>query len=135
LSKVRWIPSPSILSEGPFVTTANFLDYPFSRGYIHITSKDVYSAPEFGAGFLSHPADLPPQIWSYKKVREIMRRMQCCLGECAPTHPLFPIGSAAACRDGFDPNESMKDIDYSEEDDLAIEEWVRSNVNTTWHSM
>lgn len=104
-------------------------------GYIHITSKDVYAAPDFDAGFLSHPADLPPQVWAYKKLREIMRRMRCCRGECASTHPPFPVGFAAACRDKFDPNETFQDIQYTEEDDRAIEQWVRSNVETSWHSM
>jgi len=112
---------------------AHYLEYPFSKGYIKITSKDVYAAPDFDAGFLSHPADLSPQIWAYKKNREIMRRMACFRGEYAPSHPSFPAGSAAACHENL--NVGTKVIEYTEEDDLAIENWVRNGVETTWHSM
>jgi len=104
---------------------AQFLEYPASRGTIHITSTDV---PDFDAGFLSHPADLSPQVWAYKRNREIIRQMPSFQGEYAPTHPLFPAGSKAACN-GNDP------LEYSKEDDAAIEDWVRQSVETTWHSM
>jgi len=66
---------------------------------IYITSKDVYSTPDFDAGFLSHPADLPPQVWAFKRVREIVRRMPCFRSELAPSIPKFPIGSKAASID------------------------------------
>ena len=29
----------------------------------------------------------------------------------------------------------MQNIEYSNEDDAAIEEWIRGNLNTTWHSL
>ena len=107
--------------------SVQYLEYPASKGYINITSKDVNAPPDFDAGFLSHPADLSPQVWAYKKNREIMRRMPCFRGEYVPSHPLFPDGSTAACH--------LKDIKYAEEDDRAIENWVRNLVETTWHSM
>ena len=113
--------------------SAQYLEYPFSKGCIDITSKDIYAAPDFDAGFLSHPADLSPQVWAYKKNREIIRRMACFRGEYAPSHPAFPEGSAAACHGKLDAN--APEIKYTEEDDLAIENWVRDRVETTWHSM
>ena len=29
----------------------------------------------------------------------------------------------------------IADIEYSAEDDAAIEDWIRGNLNTTWHSL
>jgi len=29
----------------------------------------------------------------------------------------------------------VQDIQYSEADDAAIEEWIRGNLSTTWHSL
>ncbi len=113
------------------MTMGNYLNYPLSRGAIHISGKDVYSPPEFNAGFLSHPADLAPFIWVYKKMREIMRRMPSFRGELAETHPHFGEGSAAKCIEGY----NHADIVYSLEDDEAIERWTREKVGTCWHSM
>lgn len=31
--------------------------------------------------------------------------------------------------------EGVADLEYSEEDDRAIEQWLRENINTTWHSL
>jgi len=105
-----------------------YLEYPASRGTIHITSKDVHATPDFDAGFLSHPADLSPQVWAYKRNREIVRRMSCFRSEYGPTHPSFPTGSAATCN-------AHNPLKYTKEDDAAIEDWVRHGVETTWHSM
>jgi alcohol oxidase len=105
-----------------------YLEYPASRGTIHITSKDFSQTPDFDAGFLSHPADLSPQVWAYKRNREIIRQMSSFQSEYAPSHPSFPVGSAAACN-AKDP------LEYTKEDDAAIEDWVRQGVETTWHSM
>jgi alcohol oxidase len=145
------------------MTMTNFLTYPLSRGAIHITSKDVYADPDFDARFLSDPADLSPQIWAYKKNREIMRRMRCFRGEYAPSHPSFPVGSAASCRGipfsqqedndvghstgaidtislqkeitGHGNEENIKDIQYTKEDDKAIVQWIRAHLETTFHSL
>jgi alcohol oxidase len=142
---------PSLEPKGRYITAVSYLEYPLSRGEIHITSKDVYANPDFTTGFLSHPTDLPPQILAYKKNREIIRRMSCYRGEYAPSHPSFPVGSAAVCRDIDFPkaetdttnkiraqgaeDEIIPDIEYSEEDDKAIESWVCDHIETTWHSM
>ncbi len=29
----------------------------------------------------------------------------------------------------------MQDIEYDEDDDAAIEDWIRGKLNTTWHSL
>ncbi|KAJ3455104.1 hypothetical protein MRS44_013704 [Fusarium solani] len=56
-------------------------------------------------------------------------------GEIAPGHPAFPEGSPAACVDLKQSLSNVEDIEYSAEDDKAIEKWVRENVGTTWHSI
>lgn len=111
-----------------------FSHYPQSRGSIHITSRgDVYAPPVFTTGFLSHPADIAPLMWGYKKLREIVRRMVSFRGEVAETHPPFSPESAAVCIDDYDPN--IQDIIYSSEDDQVLEHYLRGTVGTTWHSM
>lgn len=72
--------------------------YPASRGFIHITSTDPYEQPSFDPGFLSHPADLAPLVWSYKVNRELTRRIPSYRGEVPIMHPRFPAGSAAATK-------------------------------------
>lgn len=81
--------------------------YPASHGFVHITSNDPHTDPEFDPGFLSHSADLAPMVWSYKLSRELVRRMPSYRGEVQAFHPQFPAGSAA----------SVKAIDT---DDIAI---------------
>jgi hypothetical protein len=111
----------------------NYLNYPVSRGTLHITSRDVYAAPDFRPNFLSHPTDLTPHIWGYKKNREIMRRMFSFNGEVADTHPPFPATSHVVCIDKYDPN--IKNIEYSAEDDKILEQWLKEKIETCWHSL
>jgi alcohol oxidase len=111
------------------MTQVCILKYPFSRGYIHATSSsDVNAAPDFDAGFLSHEADIAPQVWTYNKIREIARRMPSFRGELESTHPRYAPNSAAACISAYDPD--IVDIKYAEEDDKAIEKWVREKLET-----
>jgi len=80
--------------------------------------------------------DLKKQIWAYKKQREILRRTQFYRGELAAGHPKFAADSAVALQENVQgPLEDVKDLVYSKEDDAAIEQWLRENVNTTWHSL
>ena len=74
-------------------------------------------------------------LWAYKKQREILRRMDIYRGEWAPAHPAFPPTSAAASVEIDGPLGDVKDIEYTPEDDAVIEEWLRENVGSTWHSM
>ncbi|KAH6985487.1 hypothetical protein EDB80DRAFT_590722, partial [Ilyonectria destructans] len=72
---------------------------------------------------------------AYKKQREIMRRTSMYRGELAPGHPAFPAGSEVACIEADAPLSNVKDLEYSPEDDAAIEKWLRENIGTTWHSL
>lgn len=66
--------------------------------------------------------------------REICRRLPYYAGELELGHPKFKEGSAAALSKGRESGE-IRDIEYSKEDDEAIEDWIRGNLNTTWHSL
>lgn len=80
--------------------------------------------------------DVKKHIWAYKKQREISRRMKMYRGELASGHPTFAPDSSAACVQLKDsPSENVQDIVYASDDDNVLEEWVRGNVGTTWHSL
>lgn len=109
--------------------------YPYSRGSIHITTpSDLLKGYTFDAGFLNHPSDIKKQLWAYKLSREITRRLPCYKGELELGHPKFAKDSPAHLRDDAEGGD-IKDIEYSADDDKAIEEWIRGNLNTTWHSL
>ena len=59
-------------------------------------------------------------------------------GEFAPLHPAFAADSDAATPskplDGPLPDD-VSDIVYTAEDDAVLEQWLRANVGTTWHSL
>jgi choline dehydrogenase-like flavoprotein len=115
---------------------ATYTAYPYSRGHVRITGPDVDDALDIVAGFLSDKddIDLTQLVWAYKKQRAIVRRTAFYRGEVARAHPAFPAGSAAACvEDGAQP--TTVELEYSAEDDRAIEQWVREGVSTTWHSL
>ncbi|SGZ28439.1 BQ5605_C027g10337 [Microbotryum silenes-dioicae] len=109
-----------------------------SRGSVHINSSDPFAMPTFDAAFLRDPADLPVHVWAYKRLREIIRRMPSYRGEFAPTSPAFPEGEAR-CLSKEEAaklvGKKLDDIAYTAEDDKAIEDWVRNNIGSTWHSM
>ncbi|KAM0263150.1 hypothetical protein ACHAQJ_001303 [Trichoderma viride] len=132
--------------EGPsqYMSIGMYTGYPYSRGNIHITSKDVDAAPDLTPGFLSKRVDLTKQVWAYKKQREMLRRTNAVIGEVAVGNPNFPEGSKAGLRKGREVAEGFKTleerkklppIEYSAEDDEAIEDYIRSNLETTWHSL
>ncbi|KAG5296732.1 alcohol oxidase [Histoplasma ohiense] len=124
--------------EGQYFSMATYTAYPYSRGSIHITGKSVTDIPEFDAGFLNHPADVIKLIWAYKKQREIARRLPYYNGPHSIGHPIFPPGSkanpeivdAASKAQGY-----PVPIEYSETDNKVIEQFIRENLTTTWHSM
>ena len=73
-------------------------------------------------------ADVRPQMWGYKRVREIARRMPHYRGEPPMLHPVFaPDGPAAVVvhADGPIPFDAPP-IVYSEEDERALEEFARA---------
>ncbi|KAF2468793.1 alcohol oxidase [Lindgomyces ingoldianus] len=86
----------------------------------------------------------PYPLWAYKKGRDIYRRTNAFEGEVATGHPKFREGSRAALSEGPLKTSgfcSVKDrsrippVEYDEEDNRAIEDFVRANVQTTWHSL
>ncbi|KAJ7583061.1 GMC oxidoreductase-domain-containing protein [Mycena floridula] len=153
----------ALLPPGKYITMFQYLEYPASRGKIHIASANPYKDPFFDSGFMNNKADFAPIRWSYKKTREIARRMDAFRGELTSHHPHFHPASPAACKDidiktakqllpnGFTVGIHMgtwhkpgdeynaakvhEDIKYSEEDDKAIDDWVADHVETTWHSL
>jgi alcohol oxidase len=59
-------------------------------------------------------------------------------GELASSHPRFPPGSKAAViekADGPVVTDDSSRIEYSAEDDKAIEQKIREILATTWHSL
>ncbi|KAK0231261.1 GMC oxidoreductase-domain-containing protein, partial [Armillaria fumosa] len=153
----------SLLPPGKYITMFQYLEYPASRGKIHIKSQNPYQEPFFDSGFMNNKADFAPIRWSYKKTREIARRMDAFRGELTSHHPHFHPASPAAAKDidirtakellpngftvgihmgtwhkpgeAYDANKVHGDIQYSEEDDKAIDDWVSDHVETTWHSL
>nr|XP_019013919.1 uncharacterized protein I206_01993 [Kwoniella pini CBS 10737]OCF52700.1 hypothetical protein I206_01993 [Kwoniella pini CBS 10737] len=113
---------------------------PASRGSIHITSSDPFAAPRAITGFLTRPEDLPVHVWYYKKQREFSRRLPFYEGEEADSHPRFDPDSPARLRYPGDLNKTDKPVEedsiaYSAEDDKAIEQYVKENVATAYHSI
>ncbi|PPJ52040.1 hypothetical protein CBER1_09828 [Cercospora berteroae] len=125
--------------DAEYVSQANWTGYPFSRGHIHITGKTMADRPDFETGWLKDQGDndVKKHIWAYKLSREMWRRMPIFRGELAMTHPRFPEGSKAAVVEKADGPIAKGDerIEYSEEDDKAIEQRVREILSTTWHSL
>ncbi|EEB88530.1 hypothetical protein MPER_13585, partial [Moniliophthora perniciosa FA553] len=114
-------------------------------------------------GFMNNKADFAPIRWSYKKTREVARRMDAFRGELTSHHPHFHPASPAACRDidiktakqiypdgltvgihmgtwhrptePYDASKVHEDLKYTEDDDKAIDDWIADHVETTWHSL
>ncbi|KAK2616431.1 hypothetical protein QQS21_000673 [Conoideocrella luteorostrata] len=129
---------PEGVPYGEYLGISTFNLYPFSRGHVHITGPSVDDTPDFDAGFLSDPLgiDLKMHIWAYKVQREIMRRMKCYRGEVPEWNPRFSPDSAAAILDIGSPlPDDVPDIVYENEDEAALEGFIRNTLGTTWHSM
>ncbi|KAF7556742.1 hypothetical protein G7Z17_g1256 [Cylindrodendrum hubeiense] len=128
---------PATVPPGQYITTGNYTGYPYSRGHMHITGPECADPLDFDVGFLTdqHDIDLKKQVWAYKKQREIMRRTKMYRGELSLGHPRFSSESPAACIETESALSEVKDIEYSAEDDNSIEQWIRENLNTTWHSL
>lgn len=122
-----------------YVSMANWTTYPYSRGHIHITGPNVGDLVDFDVGYLkdANDIDVKKHVWAYKLQREMWRRMSIFRGELASSHPRFASGSKAAViekADGPVAEEGQR-IQYSQEDDKAIEQKIREIVTTTWHSL
>ncbi|KAG1847110.1 GMC oxidoreductase-domain-containing protein [Suillus tomentosus] len=120
-----------------YMMAAYFTLYPASAGSVHIkVDENGKEALDFTTGFLEDPSDIVPINFAYKKMREIYRRLPSYRGEVAVGHPKFPEGSAAACGEASGPVDlNAPDIIYTAEDDVAIDNYHRDSVQTTWHSL
>jgi alcohol oxidase len=94
-----WFGDHLDMPAGKFFTMFHFLEYPFSRGFTHVTSPDPYEAPDFDAGFMNDKRDMAPMVWSYIQSRETARRMQAYAGEVTAMHPHFKFDSPARAAD------------------------------------
>ncbi|KAK5043447.1 hypothetical protein LTR84_011983 [Exophiala bonariae] len=134
-------PYVSTAPPGQYFTFALATSYGRSRGYIHTLGNPLVNGPEFDTGFFSDPSDIKILAWTYKKTREIARRMEDYNGAFLPTHPKFSKYSRAS----FELDDSylkgvgsdktkIKDVVYTKDDDEAIESFLRQSVSTMWHS-
>ncbi|KAG1777025.1 GMC oxidoreductase-domain-containing protein [Suillus placidus] len=130
-------PLSSILPPRSYISATYYTLYPVSVGSVHIDiTENGKEGMDFTTGFLDDPSDIVPLDFGYKKTREIFRRMASYRGEVAASHPTFPEGSAAACREVSGPVDlDAPDIVYTAEDDEAINQFHRDIVRTTWHSL
>ncbi|KAI0383470.1 putative alcohol oxidase [Hypomontagnella monticulosa] len=129
----------SLAPPGQYFCMGFYTAYPYSRGYVHITGPGIDDPLEFKTGYLTdkHDLDLKAQIWAYKTQREVARRMSVYQGELPHMHPEFPPGSKASLVSGAPEKGSggKESIEYSAEDDAAIEKWIRKNMTTCWHGI
>ncbi|KAF4556338.1 GMC oxidoreductase-like protein 15 [Elsinoe fawcettii] len=125
--------------DAEYISCANWTAYPYSRGHIHITGPKLSDRVDFNVGYLTDPGDvdIKKHIWAYKLSREMFRRMSIYRGELAIGHPRFPAGSKAAVVEKADGPvaDDTPPIQYTAEDDKAIDQKIRETVGTTWHSL
>ncbi|KAI9638039.1 uncharacterized protein MKK02DRAFT_42421 [Dioszegia hungarica] len=125
----------STLPPGKYMAFGWWSNYQASVGSLHISSSDPEAPPHFQSGLLDQSADMPVLVFMYKWTREIARRIAVYRGEYAAGHPAFHPDSAAACKRHDGPITDDAKIVYTKEDNIIIEDWIRSNVVSAWHSM
>ncbi|KAI3339111.1 alcohol oxidase-like protein [Ustulina deusta] len=104
-----------------------FSPYPASRGHVHITGPSLDDKLDFDSGFFGDAGG---------NDREIARRRSVYRGEVPQGHPPFAANSDAACIDIAEAlPETIPNIQYTPEDDATIDQWLRENIMTTWHSL
>ena len=126
------------VDPGQYITVVPYTAYPWSRGSIHITGYKPNDDVDFDCGFLSDPKDVTALMFAYKKTRELMRRTDMYRGEVISGHPRFPPDSKAACITLADEGlkmDQVENLEYSDEDNKALEKWIREGVSSTWHSL
>ncbi|KAI0477587.1 alcohol oxidase-like protein [Xylariaceae sp. FL0804] len=128
----------TLLSKDQFFGISTFSMYPYSRGHTHVTGPSVSDPVDFASGFFSDAGgvDVQKMVWAYKAQRELARRMRAYRGEVPESHPAFPAGSAAAPKPADGPVAlDAPPLEYTAEDDKAIDAFLRRWVATTWHSL
>ncbi|KAI1330235.1 GMC oxidoreductase-domain-containing protein [Xylariaceae sp. FL0255] len=126
---------PSIFPQGEQYFTICYLFYD-AHWQQHISGPHIDQQPDFRTGYLTDPndIDLEIQVWAYKKQREIARRMSHLRIEIPDQHPDFPQGSKVRCNtDSVLHIPTEKSIEYSEQDDEMINEFIYGKVGTTSH--
>ncbi|KAI0819181.1 alcohol oxidase-like protein [Trametes gibbosa] len=141
---VLWIAAMSSLSGdrpktagGKYYSIGWYLQHPTSIGHVHITSaNDVEAAADFHPGYLDSVEDMALHKWGYKCTREYARRLPSYRGEVVERHPSFSSSSNAAVGKRSGPAPVLApDLEYSAEDDRALEAYIRKAVATAWHSL
>ncbi|KAH7310752.1 putative glucose dehydrogenase [Stachybotrys elegans] len=121
-----------------YFTIGSFTSYPYSRGHIHVTGPSLNDPVNFKAGYLSDEGDfdLTAQVWAYKKQRQIVRKMKSLRGEISHQHPSFAEGSNALCPTTWGAAEPVENtVDYTDQDDDAIQQFLRGQLGTTFHPL
>ncbi|OCH90856.1 alcohol oxidase [Obba rivulosa] len=141
---IMWLGPISVFTGDPSIAPARkyfgigyFVEYPASIGHVHITSGEDVNAPaDFDPAYLTGTGDLAIMNYGYKRAREFARRMPAYRGEFTPMHPAFPEGSTVVCKMGAMPVAvDAPDLEYTPEEERAIEEYTRQFVGTAWHSL
>jgi alcohol oxidase len=131
-------PIPEGDEDERFLSTGNFLLYPYAHGHVRITGPSPDDEIDLKTGILTDPAgfDLAMAKWLYKKQREVVRRLPVYRGEWAPIHPPFAADSEAVAKklDGPLP-EDVADISYTAEDEAVLDKWVVNNLSQNWHGI
>ncbi|KAK4899025.1 hypothetical protein LTR49_027729 [Elasticomyces elasticus] len=131
---------PSLPPAGAYMSLCGYTAYPYSRGHIHIGGPHWRDLPDFETGFFTNKGDIDMkmQIFTYKSLREIMRQTWMYRGELDMSHPKFAPNSEAALLSLNEPliaAGEVEDIEYTVDDDKAIEQCLRERIGTTWHSL
>lgn len=75
-------------------------------------------------------------VYAYKRAREFARRMKSYRGEFAGRQPAFAPDSPAAIREDPKPVPlDAPEIQYTEQDNEAIKQFIREVVQTSWHAV
>ncbi|KAH8918207.1 GMC oxidoreductase [Atractiella rhizophila] len=139
--KAHYLPDPKAHGLwGDYISLLTFLNYPESRGSIHIKDLDPKTPGAYIAPFVTNEIDVPAFSWAYKKGRQIVRSMPSFGGEVDFAHPHFsPTSKARIIEDvtKLTPEEraNLLNIEYTDEDEKAIDVFVRQFIATTWHAL
>lgn len=98
---------------GNVFTLLGVLEYPYSRGSIHINSADARAYPAIDPRYLSHPFDL-----------EVLSRITFHLQKLAKTPPLSHL---------LKGNRTVDQPGYYELNESNVEEWVKRNLQSEYH--
>nr|ALJ82900.1 alcohol oxidase [Irpex lacteus] len=126
---------PHSVPARKYFTIGFFAGYPVSTGHVHIKDgQNPDAAIDFEGAYVKRPEDMAVMKFGYKLGREFARRMQCYDGEFVPGHPEFPTGSEATVHTSAKPVPvGAPRINYTAEDDKALEAGIRKLVAPAWH--